>query len=85
MNAMKKDSSDLSRKYRVFLLWALAWFALGVGMVASVSIVPIMVMFAIGHFGLYPIVLYYAIRLSNEIWKDRGGDGYGRETGKEEA
>jgi len=62
----------LSRKCRVFRFWALAWFALGIGMAVSTSIVPLMVMFAIGHFGLYPIVLCYAIRLSNEIWKEDG-------------
>ena len=60
----------LSRKCRAFQFWALAWFALGIGMAVSMSMVPLMVMFAIGHFGLYPVVLYYAIRLSNEIWKE---------------
>lgn len=66
----------LSRKCRVFQFWALAWFALGIGMAVSTSIsLPLMVMFAIGHFGLYPIVLYYAIKLSNEIWKEEGEEG----------
>lgn len=60
----------LSRKCRVFQFWALAWFALGIGMAVSMHMVPLMVMFAIGHFGLYPVVLYYAIKLSNEIWKE---------------
>lgn len=63
----------LSRKCRVFQFWAVAWFALGLGMAVSMSIVPLMVMFAIGHFGLYPVVLYYAIKLSNEIWKEEEG------------
>lgn len=63
----------LSRKCRIFLIWAMAWFALGMGMAASMSIFPLLVMFAIGHFGLYPIVLYYAIKLSNEIWKEQKG------------
>ena len=65
----------LSRKCRIFLLWTLAWFALGIAMAASMSIVPLLVMFAIGHFGLYPIVLYYAIKLSNEIWKEQNMNG----------
>ena len=65
----------LSRKCRVFQFWAIAWFALGLGMAVSVSIVPLMVIFAIGHFGLYPIVLYYAIKLSNEIWKEQNLKG----------
>ena len=64
----------LSGKCRVFQFWALAWFALGIGMALSRSIVPLLVMFAIGHFGLYPVVLYYAVKLSNEIRKDRGGN-----------
>ena len=66
---------EISRKFRVFQFWALAWFALGIGMALSMSIVPLMVMFAIGHFGLYPVVLYYAIKLSNEIWKEHNGKG----------
>lgn len=66
---------DISRKCRVFQFWALTWFALGIGMALSMSIVPLMVMLAIGHFGLYPIVLYYAIKLSNEIWKEHNGKG----------
>lgn len=66
---------EISRKFRVFQFWALAWFALGIGMAVSMSIVPLMVMFAIGHFGLYPIVLYYAIKLSNEIWKEQNMNG----------
>ena len=73
---MKETSmthDGLSRKCRVFQFWALAWFALGIGMAVSMSIVPLMVMFAIGHFGLYPIVLYYAIKLSNEIWREHNG------------
>ena len=69
---------EISRKFRVFQFWALAWFALGIGMALSMSIVPLMVMFAIGHFGLYPVVLYYAIKLSNEIWKEHNGEGRGR-------
>ena len=64
-------NDDISRRRKVFRFWALAWFALGLGMAVSMSIVPLMVMFAIGHFGLYPIVLYYAIKLSNEIWKGK--------------
>jgi hypothetical protein len=68
-------NDDIARLTRVFRFWALAWFALGLGMAVSMSIVPLMVMFAIGHFGLYPIVLYYAIKLSNEIWKEHGENG----------
>lgn len=64
-------NDDISRLIKVFRFWVLAWFALGLGMAISMSIVPLMVMFAIGHFGLYPIVLYYAIKLSNEIWKGK--------------
>lgn len=60
----------LSRKCRVFQFWAIAWFALGIGMAVSTSVFPLLVMFAIGHFGLYPIVLYYAIKMSNEIWRE---------------
>ena len=60
-------NDDISRRRKVFRFWALAWFALGLGMAVSMSIVPLMVMFAIGHFGLYPIVLYYAIKLSIQL------------------
>lgn len=66
-------NDDISRLIKVFRFWVLAWFALGLGMAIFISIVPLMVMFAIGHFGLYPIVLYYAIKLSNEIWKRNEG------------
>lgn len=64
-------NDDISRRIKVFRFWVLAWFALGLGMAIFMPIVPLMVMFAIGHFGLYPIVLYYAIKLSNEIWKGK--------------
>lgn len=65
-------NDDVSRRTKVFRFWTLAWFALGLGMALSISVVPLMVTFAIGHFALLPIVLYYAIRLSNEIWKESG-------------
>lgn len=65
-------NNDISRRTKVFRFWALSWFALGLGMALSISVVPLMVTFAIGHFALLPIVLYYAIRLSNEIWKESG-------------
>ena len=66
-------NDDISRLIKVFKFWVLEWFVLGLGMAISISIVPLMVMFAIGHFGLYPIVLDYAIKLSNEIWKRNEG------------
>lgn len=62
-------NDDISRRTKVFRFWTLAWFAFGLGMALSISVAPLMMIFAIGHFGLYPIVLYYAIKLSNEIWK----------------
>ena len=65
-------NDDISRRTKVFRFWVVAWFAMGLGMSLSISILPLMVAFAIGHFGLYPIVLYYAIKLSNEIWKGNG-------------
>ena len=65
-------NDDISRRTKVFRFWVMAWFALGLGMALSISVVPLMVTFAIGHFALLPIVLYYAIRLSNEIWKESG-------------
>ena len=72
MDAEQMTNDDISRRTKVFRFWTLTWFALGLGMALSISVVPLMVMFAIGHFGLYPIVLYYAIKLSNEIWKGNG-------------
>ena len=72
MDAEQMTNDDISRRTKVFRFWALAWFALGLGMALSISVVPLMVTFAIGHFALLPIVLYYAIRLSNEIWKGNG-------------
>ena len=65
-------NDDISRRTRVFRFWVMAWFVMGLGMAMSISFLPLMVAFAIGHFGLYPIVLYYAIKLSNDIWKKEG-------------
>jgi hypothetical protein len=66
------SNNDISRRIKVFRFWALAWATLGLGMALSISVVPLMVTFAVGHFTLLSIVLYYAIRLSNEIWKESG-------------
>ena len=67
-------NDDISRRAKVFRFWVLAWAGFGLGMALSISVAPLMVAFAIGHFGLYPIVLYYAIKLSNEIWKGNVGE-----------
>lgn len=58
----------LQRRFRVCVC---AWFSLGLGMSLSISVPILTVMFAVGHFCLFPIVLFYAIKLSNEIWKDK--------------
>lgn len=65
-------NDDISRRTKVFRFWVMAWFAMGLGMALSISILPLMVAFAIGHFATLPIMLYYAIRLSNDIWKKEG-------------
>jgi hypothetical protein len=68
-------NDDITRRTKVFRFWVMAWFAMGLGMALSISVVPLMVAFAIGHFATFPIMLYYAIKLSNEIWKGNGGEG----------
>lgn len=56
--------TSYEKKFKAFTL---AWFASGLAMACSAACVPLCIAFAVVHFALFPIVLFYAIKLSSDI------------------
>lgn len=56
---------------RKFQAWVIPWFASGIGMVYSTAIIPLWIAFVGAHITCFAFVIFYAVKLNIEIWKDR--------------